>query len=308
MHLTRPVWTLRASIKWLLERAIMSQLYPAQNSIWKSLSHYFNAQFLEEEKQNFISHFQEEGYLVESVLLEKNNLRSSGLFIAHPDQLNNGKWVLQATGNSEPVEWAAKHYAKHYLDIGYNLLMINNPGVGKSDGVATPKTMAETQELAIQYLEQKHNATKLVLAGFSLGGAAIGQAILHHSFDPKRHYLVIRQMTFDRVSSIFEEYAESTFPHLKPLIKPIIQWAECEMDSIAVSERLQTLQIPEVIIQAGTDGEFQSDGTIPAKASLAYHLHKLGITDPSKTFHTIPNARHRLPATQTITAILQWEN
>ena len=296
------------TLKWSLQRWMMGQLYPAQNSWRKRQISRFQTDFLDEERAKAALQLQAQGFVVRHLTLEKNNVNYSALLIGHSSQIDNGRWILQATGNESPIEKWAVTFATQYRKAGYNLLLVNGPGVGRSEGPATPKSIGDAQEIGLQFLETKIDAKKMIIAGYSLGGAAIGMAILNHAFQTaERDYLVIRQMTFDRTSSIFKHYAHVIFPAVKPIIKSLVHWAGCEMDSVAASKKLEELEIPEVIIQAGDEEAFAHDGMIPTKSTLAYRLFKENIKGKTKYFRRLPGASHAIPLEATLEAIRNWD-
>ena len=294
-------WGLYEGLRYIVQRLIMIPLYPAQSRLVKFMFPVLRA-------ENLSAHIQAEAeglalgdFRVRHVVLEKNGVRYSGLMIGHSTTIDNGQWVLQATGNAEPIEHTAELCARTYQECGFNTLMINGPAVGRSQGHATPQTLGEAQEIGLCFLESALKAKKIVLAGRSLGGAAMGQAILQHTFHKEIQYLAVRQMSFDRVSNVCGKIVGQLFPRLEGVVSRIIHWSGCEMDSVAASKRLQQLGIQEVIIQAsreGTDPEllptidhFYADGVILAEASLGHALIREGITG-NKRFYCLLHANH----------------
>lgn len=293
-------WALYELTKYTVQRLIMAALYPGQSRI---ITFFLglaipaaSSRGIDLERANVAKVLQNGGY-VRHVVLEKNGVRYSGLMMGHHNTIHNGNWVIQATGNLEFIEHSAVGMAATYQGYGYNTLMINGPAMGRSQGHATPDSIADAQVVGIEFLETAVRARKLVLAGRSLGGAAIGQAILKHHFKKDVDYLVVRQMTFDRVSNICAEHVGI----LGRLARRLVEWTGLEMDSVAASRRLQELGIREVIVQASTrplkagtvpaEADFTGDGPIPASGSLGYHLVKEGVTD-QKVFYCLPNADH----------------
>ena len=212
----------------------------------------------------------------------------SGWIIYDPTQKNNKKWILQAAGNCTAVEELIPKIGKTYLHAGFNTLLVNNPGVGKSGGTATPKTIGQTQELALTYLEAL-GADKIVLAGHSLGGAAIGQAILQHSFNTSQiKYLVVQQMTFGKLSHL----AGKMYPFFKYIATPLFWITDIEMNTIAASKKLATLNIPEHVLnkQAPIEARgclYAHDKVIPEDETLAHHLYTNKITHRKTINHPV---------------------
>lgn len=321
------VWALHTILRYVAQRLIMIPLYPAQSRIFKRIIG-FRQNRLNQTRSEISQVLGEKGFLTRDVSLEKNGIRYSGLLIGHKDTINNGQWVLQATGNIQHIESPAQDYAEEFIKAGYNTLLINGPGVGKSQGEATPASMGDAQQVGIAFLETAIKAKKIALAGYSLGGAAIGQAVLKHDFKENVKYLVVRQMTFDRASTIAEIFVRPIpgqifgyfndggyykvakvlfkitariLPRLRFIVPGFIKWAGCEMDSVAASKKLEKLKIKEVIIQAGknevpaeklpTVNDFQDDGVIEAEVSLGRALIAEGVTH-EKVFICLVGAGH----------------
>ena len=297
-------WGLYELSRFIIQRLIMIPMYPAQSTLATTVIGMgvfaITSEGLDEWRAHTGDALNKQG-CVRHVVLEKDGVRYSGLLIGHRDTISNGNWVIQAGGNLEFMEHSAAEMAATYRRYGYNTLLVNGPAVGKSWGHATPQSMGEAQRLGIQFLETALRAKRLVLAGRSLGGAAIGQAILQHDFKKDIDYLVVRQMTFDTSSHICSKVVAQAFPALESWVASLVKWAGVEMDSVAASRKLQDLGITEVIVQASSKevkvgtipdvSDFQTDGPIIAEASLGYRLVKEGITR-HKVFHCLPNADH----------------
>lgn len=293
-------WGLYELARYTVQRLIMTMLYPAQSRITRVfLPHLLGAEALNAERQRISHlHLTNRGFIARNVVLEKNGVRYNGLLLGHATTITNGRWALQATGNATVIERAAESYYNGYMGFGYNTLLINGPAVGRSEGHAVPDSIGEAQEIGISFLETALKGKKIVIAGLSLGGAAMGQAILKHHFKADVRYLAVQQMTFDSVSNVCAE----AFGKLKWLVKKIVIWSGCEMDTVAASRKLQELGIPEVIVQAswfpvaGVPAleHFVDDGLIPAEASYGYRLVEEGVLG-GKVFRCLPLAEHMTP-------------
>lgn len=263
----------------LMQRIALSQIYPAQNLIYGKI---IRAKIDPSRVKNSISELIRKGYIVRRLVLENNGIRYSGLLIGHENSIQNGRWLLQATGSRDPIDRGLGFYSRQ----GLNTVLVDGPGVGESGGWAIPKTMGEAQEAGIRFLETAIKAKQIVLSGFSLGGAALGQAILSHDFKSDVQYTVVFQMTFDRLSNV----AKNVFGKWAG---KAISWLGLEMDTVFASEKLRKLKIEQIIVQGGTDippalairkEAFAGDGVIPAKACLGYQLNNLGFVDPKRHF------------------------
>lgn len=300
--LTLKVVAVGALARYILQRIVMLPLYPAQSRIVKFFfPDIAGTHALDLYRKEATDALNQEGYIVRHVALEKKGVRYSGLLIGHSSTINNGKWALQATGNLEPVEHSANDFALIYREMQFNTLVINGPAVGRSKGQATPESMGDAQEVGISFLETALKAKKIVIAGRSLGGAAVGQALLKHTFKEGVNYLVIRQMTFDRASNICAKTVGNIFSILEWPVAKLVQGVGCEMDSVAASRKLQQLGIKEVIVQSSTRemgpdevptvNDFHTDGPIHAKASLGHTLVQEKVI-LNKVFRCLHRAGH----------------
>lgn len=305
-------WGLYEGLRYLTQRLVLMALYPAQS--W--LVRYFQEKEMEERgvpidpkglntlRQTVDASLRWKGMVVRHVNLEKNGVRYSGLLIGHLSTLANRQWILQSLGN---FMWA-EHVAKELVDTyeHRNLLLINGPSVGLSEGVANPESIGDAQEVGLTFLETAIQAKKITLAGYSFGGAAMAQAILQHDFRKDVQYQVISQANFDRASSICAERVGKEYPALKEIVRKLVLWTDCEMDMVAAGRKLQDEKIPHCIIQHTLkdteEGIIPSskdlncpegDGEIFGEASLAYRLVKEGVTQ-GKTFHCIQDLKHTL--------------
>lgn len=253
-------------IKYLIGRIAMKVVLPAQ--IIPKLD-------LDACRRRVIRNNQE--LIIRHVTLQKEGVNYRGLLIASEANISNGKWVLHASGNFAPIEHIIPESIQPYFETtagaGFNVLLVNEPYVGRSEGTADPGSMANSQEVGISFLEYGVKAKEIVLTGHSIGGASIGEAILRHEFKPEINYRVIRLMTFDKLS------------HMTGGIgRKVLDWLGYEMDNIASSRKLEELKIPEIIVQGGDDG-------VIGNANLLDALQRNGITK-NKTFHVVPNADH----------------
>ena len=282
--------------RYVVQRLVMLPFYPAQSFFLKFLPH-FRSGNLDRIRENTKKELTSKGYLCKELFLEENGIKYNGMIISHPDTINNGKWVLQATGNAVPIE----HVAEQMIDIyckgnnPVNVLLVNGPGVGKSEGAATPATMGAAQRLGIRFLEERVKAKRIGLVGHSLGGAAIAQAILQHEFKRNIKYCAIFQMTFDRASNIASQLVSNGLFDWG--VKKLIQIVGCEMDSVAAVRKLKDLGIPLYIAQLTSDplsspvvaNDFVSDGVIPRHASLAATVIEEGVISDQNRFIGLNN-------------------
>lgn len=231
-------WGLYEGVRYLVARAIMRRVYPAQTM--------HSREHLDSLRQQILA---EEGRITRHVVLEKNGVRYSGILSTKAGTTGSRKWVLHAAGNQSSAELAFTSSANliaTYMSQNYNILLVNGPGVGRSESFATAERLGDAQQVGISYLETALKANRIILSGHSLGGAAIGRAILQHTFKADIHYFVIRTMTFSWLSHIVEKLSGRFF-------KTLIHWSGQEMDNVAASRKLQQLRIHELVIKGEKD-------------------------------------------------------
>lgn len=301
--------------RFILARLIMIPLYPVQSILYrfdpntrKQVMKRLNTKGdldLAENKETVsknICSFKRGNFIAIEVILKNEGIKYSGILVAHKDTIRNGNWAIQAVGNAATIEDMVEDYANFYHKSKINLLMINGPSVGESEGRAWPETMGASQEVGISFLERAIKARKIALIGHSLGGSSMGQAILQHDFDfgieNGIKYEVIDEMTFDKTSNICANIFGGWFT------KFLVKFAGLEIDSILASKKLRKLNIPEVIIQAGKRDfdskkdnvvldDFSNDGVIPPAACKGYGLIKEGIKGDDLTrFKGVLNLNH----------------
>lgn len=278
-------WGLYELAKALVGRIAMLIAYPAQ--------YIFSREEMNELRMK-VQRALSSGLLVgREVVLEKEGRKYCGLVVGGRENIGNGKWALFAPGNCATIEGQFVNGCLNpYFDAGYNVLLVNGPGVGGSEGLATVDRIGDAQDVALLFLEEAVKAKRIVLAGHSLGGAAIGLAAMKHEFKPDVHYLAMRMMTFDRLSHLVKELHST-------VASKVISWI-CDMDSVAASKRLQEKGIHEVVIQAEED-------EIMSQASLLDGLVNENMME-NKTGIVIPGADHcTLPGDEMVAQIQRWD-
>lgn len=264
-------WGTYSLIRYLTQRAIMSIAYPAQSSIFKIPI----VQFLRSSHpKNFFINIDKQKATAKRVILERDGIRYEGVSLTHSNTVQNKNWVLYALGNGCTMESISGKEMKWLFKAGFNILSINGPGIGNSEGTAVPKTLGLVQELGMRYLEEKVKAETIVLAGYSFGGATMSEAILSHKFKQRIFYLALRIFTFDTLSNVAKDIIKLP----ASFIKKLLLWTDCETGSLEASKKLTQLNIQEVVYQGGRDG------LIRQAVSLASHM-------PTRTI-TLPRATH----------------
>jgi len=263
--------------RYAVQRLIMFIVCPAQSQ--EAMKELLKLDYWDLRKRRQDLKDNNPNYFVKHVALECKGVLYSGLLIGNRSNISNGQWALQAIGNSSLIELDGMDYAQFYENCNFNTLLINGPNVGDSKGRSTPDSIADAQEVGIKFLEGI-NARKIIIAGHSLGGAAIRKAICQHNFPQsdkqllEKRYLVINQMTFNRLSEVAKNLIGKPLI-IRWLFEKIIRWAGCEIDTSDASKKLKELGIKEITVQAGSDMVVKDDGIISSAASLAFHQLQL---------------------------------
>ena len=232
-------WIIYEGIKYLMGWVVMKFVLPAQ----------LHSKYDLDDRRNILIRDNQD-IIIRHVALQKDEVNYRGLLLGRKENILNGNWALHAAGNNAPIENTTPHHIQPYLETnhrsGFDILLINPPNVGRSEEVADPENMAHLQEIGISFLESAVKAKKIVLTGQSIGGVSIGEAILKHNFKSDIEYLVIRLMTFDKLSNMVQLTAGK-------LGKRVFNWLGYEMDNVSSSRKLAEKNIHEIVIQGEDD-------------------------------------------------------
>lgn len=200
------------------------------------------------------------------------------ILMGKPENLRNGRWVLNACGNGQFYEDRMRSFDfKHILkQTGSNGLLFNYPGVGDSEGVPNPREIRKAYRAMRRVLEDGIGAKEIIEYGHSLGGGI--QGACHALDEPKEGvtYVSVKRQTFSTLATAASEMV------LK--VAGFALWLfGLNIDTMGGSRGLKHHEIilakTKSHIGAGlTDPEeVVGDGVIPKRASLAYQALK----DPS---------------------------
>ncbi len=125
----------------------------------------------------------------------------------------------------------------HLLRAGYNVLLFDYRGYGRSAGIASFAGVVADGIAAARFHERvRPKELPSVLWGFSLGGAVAAQVIQHHPFDG-----LILQSTFTSLPDV----TRAVFPRL-----PLHVLAGNVFDTLSVAKRLR---VPLLVIHGTAD-------------------------------------------------------
>jgi uncharacterized protein len=130
----------------------------------------------------------------EELMIDAGSANISALFFCRPD--NSRGAVLYFHGNRGTLRhWGWEH--RTFTQLGYNLLMIDYRGYGKSSGRPSEAGLYEDGEAALQWLLNRYPPSEIVLFGRSLGsGVAARLAAMY------KVRLLILETPYDRLSNV----------------------------------------------------------------------------------------------------------
>jgi uncharacterized protein len=135
--------------------------------------------------QKFEEHFipTEDGETINALLFQSQNDSSKGL-------------VLYFHGNAGDLQrWG--EYAVDFTKLGYDILMMDYRGYGKSTGQPTEKNLYQDSQIVFEWAKNNISYTKLVIVGRSLGSAVATNLAANATPD-----LLILETPFDELSSV----------------------------------------------------------------------------------------------------------
>ena len=145
--------------------------------------------------QNFEEHFiTTEDQEKLSALLFKTSQPSKGL-------------ILYFHGNADNLQrWGM--YAVDFTQLGFDVLMIDYRGYGKSTGTPTEENLYKDAVNVLQWSQKNYSPTRTIIYGRSLGAAVASH--LATVYNPE---LLILETPFDELSGA-----------VYPIIRPVLQW------------------------------------------------------------------------------------
>lgn len=282
-----------------------------------------------EHRKTFIESYvgSEEGSkTLAKVIAKRINVLVDGFIVdaficGRPENINNGKWVIVATGVGRCME-DMQGYFDHDQLHQQNYLFFNYPGVGASTGLPSKDQVVNSYNAMLHFLEDSEKgigAKEIVCWGRSIGGAIQAEALKNHIFQDQIKYTLVRDRSFSRLSDV-SWYTK------------ILKFVGWEFDGVAASEKLEELKKDEIILQTAhhkpsilanrnslseigrlqdqdlyyndkdllTANRILDDGSISARSSLAYALLSKKTDWEHKKFISISsdNGHYTLPSVQ----------
>jgi alpha-beta hydrolase superfamily lysophospholipase len=142
--------------------------------------------------------------------------------------------ILYFHGNADNLSrWGT--YASDFTKLGYDVLMMDYRGYGKSEGVPTEQLLYQDAHALLQWTSPNLEYDRLVIYGRSLGAA-----VASHLASESNPYKLILETPFDEIRNVAH-----------PLFYPIIRLAP-QRFVFSNKEHLKKVEAPVLIIH-GTD-------------------------------------------------------
>lgn len=156
-----------------------------------------------------------------------------GWYLRAPNPIASAVFCHGNTGNLTTVG----ELMPHLLDAGFNILLFDYRGFGRSTGIASIGGVIADGVTASRFHDSiRPKELPSILYGYSLGGAIAAQIIRQHRFDG-----LILQSTFTSLPDI----ARATWPRL-----PLHLFAGDFFDTLSV---IKTLHVPLLILHGSAD-------------------------------------------------------
>lgn len=184
--------------------------------------------------------------------------------------------VLYFHGNRGNLSrWGALH--RPFTSRGYDVLMIDYRGYGKSTGQPTEQGLYEDAATALQWLRQRHELSRILFYGRSLGSGVAAQLAAAH---PPR--LLLLETPYDAIPSVIRAQVllplpACTFRHQFPTARFLPQ-VECPVYVFAgTQDRLIPIRIAQrlqpLLNDPGHFFQIEGGGHRNLAAFESYHFH-----------------------------------
>jgi alpha-beta hydrolase superfamily lysophospholipase len=143
--------------------------------------------------------------------------------------------ILYFHGNADNLSrWG--NYASDFTKLGYDVLMMDYRGYGKSGGVPTEQLLYQDAEELMQWASKNIEYDRLVIYGRSLGAA-----VASHLASEAKPFKLILETPFDEIGNVAH-----------PVFYPIIRLAPKRF-VFSNKDHLKRVEVPVVIIHGTND-------------------------------------------------------
>lgn len=193
----------------------------------------------------------------EIAITGEDNVQLNAMFFKKPTSffscLRSKKILIRFGGNGEIYEThAAGNIKESYISIGhklgYDVLLFNYRGFGKSKDSPTPDRLTQDGQAVIDYaLKQGYKPENVVIHGFSIGGA-IATKTLASKEHVYKEIKFINDRSFSSLEKVIKNFRIAPiFKRVLLLMLKICRW------NIDVTKDWKKLKNPKIILFSDTD-------------------------------------------------------
>ena len=169
----------------------------------------------------------------------------------------SGSYIILCHPYGASAEYMA-HYAEHYYELGFNILLADARGHGKSEGDYIGMGWVDRFDIIswVDFIDEKDKDARIVIHGLGMGGAAALAASGEELPDNVR--VIINDSGYSSVNELFkfqlkEKFSLPSFPILKLLsfyTEKKAGWSFDEADFLGAVQKSDT---PTLFIHGGCD-------------------------------------------------------
>ena len=233
---------------------------------------------------NWISDKINNNFTSDIFIRSDDNIKLHGLYIRSE---SNKKIIIFAHGYRSTVQTDLFASCKYYYEMGYNLLLIDQRGTGKSDGKYITFGVKESEDIICwcKYINKRYKKMSIILGGISMGATSVLMASKYSNIYNVKAVIADSPFVFpyDQVLYCIKHYF---YINGKYFIDMINVWcmifAKFSLKEKNVILSLKDNNIPILLIH-GEDDDF-----VPLINSKKIYDNYRGI----KYFVTFPGASH----------------
>lgn len=199
----------------------------------------------------------------EEIVLDRSGEKLSGVYFTQADTSRG--LILYFHGNADDLQrWG--NYAVDFTRLGYEVMMIDYPGYGKSEGKPSEENFYESAEIAYAWALSKYSPEDIIIYGRSIGSGPASYLAAQ-----KDARLLILETPFFSMRDVINRRFAVFFPYQLKYHFPVF-------------EHLQNRKMEEAHIFQGTNDE-----TVPYESAIKLRPF---LPDDSH-FITIEGGRHK---------------
>jgi hypothetical protein len=222
-------------------------------------------------------------------IIAQDNIHLNAMLFRQPksffSHFKSKKILIRFGGNGENYESHASYniedsYIAKGHKLGYDVLLFNYRGIGKSKGTPSPEGLLQDGQAVLDFvLSQGYEPHNILVHGFSLGGA-IATKTLASKQDQYKNIKFVNDRPFSSIRAVIKNFSIlGFFKSILLFLLKICNW------NIDITEDWKKLKNPKLLLFS------LSDNIIPLKGSLAHKIKKINTDSSSNVIH-LKSFRH----------------